>query len=218
MAGTSVLPSGRILRYAFSERMVHWIAGFSYLYLLLTGLAFWTPWLFWMAVVLGGGSVSRALHPWVGLIFTISVLWMYKMWGQQMRSAPIDKQWWDSLGAYVRNEDEVVPSADRFNAGQKALFWAFFWGGILLFLSGLVLWFADSIPWSLRYLRYLAVLVHPIVALLTIGAFIIHVYMGTAVERGSFGSVIRGDVSASWTQRYHRSWYDQITRKSPAKK
>ena len=29
---------------------MHWIAALCYIYLLLTGLAFWTPCLFWMAV------------------------------------------------------------------------------------------------------------------------------------------------------------------------
>ena len=59
---------------------------------------------------------------------------------------------------------------------------------------------------------------HAGAALLTIGAFIIHVYMGVLLERGSFGSVIRGDVSANWAKRYHGIWYDQITRESAARK
>jgi len=37
-----ILPDGRVVRYSFNERMIHWVAGFSYLYLMLTGLAFWT--------------------------------------------------------------------------------------------------------------------------------------------------------------------------------
>ena len=64
-----LLPNGRVLRYNYRERLVHWTAGIAYLYLLLTGLAFWSPWLFWIAVVLGGPTVSRELHPWAGVIF-----------------------------------------------------------------------------------------------------------------------------------------------------
>ena len=56
-----LLPNGRVLRYSFHERLIHWMAGISYVYLLLTGLAFWTPWLFWIAVVLGGGTAARGL-------------------------------------------------------------------------------------------------------------------------------------------------------------
>ena len=62
-----VLPFGRVLRYNFAERLNHWIAAGSYIYLLLTGLAFWSPWLFWIALALGGGQTSRTLHPWAPL-------------------------------------------------------------------------------------------------------------------------------------------------------
>ena len=210
MSDGHILPSGRVLRYAFHERLIHWVAGISYLYLLLTGLAFWSPWLFWLAVVLGGGTVARQLHPWFGVVFVIAVLLMFRMWGTQMHETAVDKQWWDAIPHYIRNEDEQVPTAGRFNGGQKLLFWGFFWCGILLLLTGLVLWFPNWIPWSLRYLRDIAVIVHASAALITIGLFIIHVYMGTAMERGAFGSVIRGDVSANWAKRYHGIWYKQI--------
>jgi formate dehydrogenase subunit gamma len=218
MSAAPILANGRVLRYSFHERLVHWLAAFSYVYLLLTGLAFWSPWLFWIAVVLGGPTISRELHPWFGLIFVFATLLMYRMWGRQMHEAESDIEFWRALRHYIRNEDELVPSADRFNAGQKLLFWGFFWCGILLLLSGLILWFPHLVSWNLRYLRYFAVIVHPICGLLTIGLFIIHVYMGTAMERGAFGSVIRGDVSIGWAKRYHRVWYEQLARDAAARK
>jgi formate dehydrogenase subunit gamma len=210
MNRTQVLPNGQILRYSFGERVMHWLAGFSYLYLLLSGLAFWSPWLFWMATILGGGTVAREIHPWVGLVFTVAVLWMYAVWHSQMRFTEKDRAWWRALPHYIRNEDEAVPPQERFNAGQKLLFWGFFWCGIALFLSGLVLWFPASIPWNFRAMRYAAVIIHPAAALLTIGLFMVHVYMGTAMERGSFESVIRGSVSLAWARKFHPLWYEQI--------
>jgi len=212
------LSNGRVLRYSFKERMVHWLAAVSYVYLLLTGLAFWSPWLFWIAIVLGGATISRELHPWSGVVFVISVLVMYRMWGSQMKETPADKEWWAAVGHYIRNEDDKMPSADRFNPGQKLLFWGFLVNGILLLLSGLILWLPQYIPWSLRFLRLTAVIVHPICALLTIALFIIHVYMGTAMERGAFGSVIRGDVSRAWADHHHHTWFQQILRDSESRK
>lgn len=217
-SGKYLLPNGRVLRYSFHERLIHWMAGISYLYLLLTGLAFWSPWLFWIAVVLGGGTMSRELHPWFGLIFAFALLLMYGMWAAQMKETPADKAWWASIGHYIRNEDDQMPSADRFNPGQKLLFWGFFVNGILLLLSGLVLWFPQYIPWNFRVLRLSAVILHPVCALLTIALFIVHVYMGTAMERGAFGSVIRGDVSVAWAEKHHYSWYKQLVRDSAARK
>jgi len=219
MSGDSyLLANGRVLRYSFRERLVHWLAGVSYVYLLLTGLAFWSPWLFWIAVVLGGATISRELHPWFGVAFAVGVGLMHHLWSRQMRGTEADKAWWASVRHYIRNEDENVPSADRFNPGQKLLFWGFFWNGLLLLLSGLILWFPQQIPWGLRFLRLAAVIVHPVCALLTIGLFIIHVYMGTAMEHGAFGSVIRGDVSRAWADQHHHSWYQQLLRDSTARK
>jgi len=213
-----IIPHGHVLRYTFLERMVHWAAAGSYIYLLATGLAFWSPWMFWVAIVLGGGQISRMLHPWAGLIFMGSVFYMYKMWSKQMRFEAVDRAWWKSLHYYITNQDGKMPPAGRYNAGQKMLFWSFFYAGIVLLLSGLVLWFTDSLPWSLRWLRYVAVILHPVAALVTIGNFMIHIYMGVFAERGAFGSVIRGDVSMAFAKRYHPGWYDEIVGSSAPRK
>jgi formate dehydrogenase subunit gamma len=177
---------------------------------MLTGLAFWSPWLYWIAAIFGGGPVSRMIHPWFGLIFTASVTYMFAMWHRQMRFTEVDRQWWNSLQYYITNQDDKMPPAGRYNAGQKLLFWTFFFGALVLLLSGLVLWFTDYLPWSLRWLRYISVILHPAAALLTIGNFMIHVYMGVFAERGAFGSVIRGDVSMAFAKRYHPGWYKEI--------
>ena len=204
-------PHHHVLRYTFNERMNHWIAALSYLYLLGTGLAFWSPWLFiWLAPLFGGGPLARMLHPWAGLIFTGSVWYMFSLWSRQMRFAQVDREWWQNLHYYISNQDDKMPPAGRYNAGQKMLFWTFFYSSIVLLLTGLVLWFTDSLPWSLRWLRYVSVLLHPTFALLTIGNFMIHIYMGVFAERGAFGSVIRGDVSMAFAKRYHPGWHDEI--------
>ena len=221
---------GNVLRYTFTERLVHWAAALSYMYLLLSGLAFWTPWMWWVAMMLGGGPVSRAVHPWVGLFFTLSVIYMFRMWLPDMRITPTDLEWKKTIRAYVRNEEEEMhptqaarafdrfAPVDRFNLGQKYLFWVMFWGGLTLFVTGLVLWFSDYLPGSLSFLRLISIFLHPVAFLITFGGFIVHVYMGTAVVRGGFSSVIRGEVSESWARYHHRLWLDRITGASAAKK
>jgi formate dehydrogenase subunit gamma len=131
-----------------------------------------------------------------------------------MKHDPVDSEWWKALPHYIRNEDDKMPPAGRYNAGQKLLFWSFFLGGVVLLASGLVLWFTESIPWAWRWLRYISVVVHAGTALLLIGNLMIHVYMGVFAERGAFGSVIRGDVSLAFAKRYHPGWYQEIVRKS----
>jgi formate dehydrogenase subunit gamma len=211
-AHTTGEAGGKILRYTLSERVHHWLAAFSYAYCLITGLAFWSPYLFWLAVLVGGGPAARFWHPWLGLAFAASVGWMYKMWHGDMATTEADRRWKKAMRAYVENDDQKLPPEGRFNYGQKLFFWLMFYGVILLLISGLGLWFVESIPWSLRWLRYLAVTVHVAAALATIGGFIIHIYMGTAMVRGGFTSIIRGEVSVAWAKTHHRLWYEQVTK------
>src|ERR1700686_2711196 len=102
-----------IVRYTFGERINQWIGAFSYIYLLMTGLAFWSPYLFWLAVVVGGGPTARFWHPWFGLFFTASVLWMYKIWRTDLLTTDADRAWWKAAQYYIRNEDEKLPPIGR---------------------------------------------------------------------------------------------------------
>jgi len=205
----------RILRYSLTERINHWIGGLSYIYCLGTGLAFWSPYLYWLAAVAGGGPTARFWHPWMGVIFSASIFYMYKLWRNDMLITDADRAWWKNVKYYIRNEDEKLPPIGRFNYGQKLFFWAMFYATILLLLSGIILWIPEAISWNLRWLRYLGVTLHVAAALISIGAFIIHVYMGTAMVRGGFTSIVRGEVTSAWARHHHRLWYQQATRKAP---
>ena len=201
--------SGGILRYTLAERVVHWSAAITYSYVLATGLAFYSPHLYWIAVLLGGAPTSRFWHPIVALAFLATLAWMLKAWTGDMRITAADRRWGRAMDRYITNDDEDLPPSDRFNLGQKYFFWVMVWGGVGLLVSGAILWFPESIPWNLRFLRYAAVLIHVACALITIGAFIIHVYMGTAMVRGGFTSIIRGEVSPAWAKMHHRLWYER---------
>ena len=199
----------RIVRYRFGERMVHWAAAVSYVYLLLTGLAFWTPALYWIAIVLGGGFLTRMMHPWVGVFFAAIVVWMWTIWRRDMRVTAADREWRAAMGHYIRNEDARVPATGRFNYGQKSLFWVMAWGAVALLVSGLVLWVPDAVPRDLRLLREAAILVHAVSALVTIAGFIVHLYMGIAVVPGGLSAMTHGEVTEEWARQHHPRWLDE---------
>ena len=203
--------SAPILRYTLVERVMHWLAALVYAYVLLTGLAFYSPHLYWIATILGGAPTSRFWHPWLGVVFAATLAWMLRAWLADMRITREDRKWGEAIRHYIRNEDEGLPPIGRFNLGQKQFFWIMFYAAAVLLVSGIVLWFPEMIPWSLRGLRYAAILLHVASALVTIGLFIIHVYMGTAVVRGGFTSIIRGEVSPAWARTHHRLWYNRVT-------
>jgi formate dehydrogenase subunit gamma len=202
-----------ILRYSLVERVMHWIAAVTYCYVLLTGLAFYSPHLYWIALVLGGAPTSRFWHPWIAVVFFGVLVWMLRAWAADMRITPVDRAWGKQMKRYIENDDEALPPIDRFNLGQKYFFWVMLFAGFVLLVSGIVLWIPEKLPWSLRDVRYVAVLLHVSSALITIGAFIIHVYMGTAMVRGGFTSIIRGEVSPAWARMHHRLWYQRVAGK-----
>ncbi|HTS26113.1 MAG TPA: formate dehydrogenase subunit gamma [Bryobacteraceae bacterium] len=202
-----------ILRYSMMERVMHWLAAVVFVYVLLTGLAFYSPHLFWIATLLGGAPTSRFWHPWLGVVFAAVMFRMLQVWMADMRITAADRTWGDAMSHYIRNEDDALPPIDRFNLGQKYFFWAMLYATIVLLLTGVVLWFPEWIPWGLRGLRFAAILLHVSAALITVGLFIIHVYMGTAVVRGGFTSIIRGEVSPAWARTHHRLWYQRVAGK-----
>jgi formate dehydrogenase subunit gamma len=199
-----------IVRYSLSERLNHWIGALTYIYLMMTGLAFWSPYLFWLSIVVGGGPIARFWHPWVGLAFSASLCWTLVEWRRDMQVDADDRAWAKAMPDYIENRDEKLPRQGRFNFGQKLFFWGMVYSVALLLLSGFALWYTEALPWNLRYLRYFAILVHASVAMITIGLFLIHVYMSTILEQGSFGSMIHGTVTRAWAWTFHRKWYEQV--------
>ena len=64
----------------------------------------------------------------------------------------------------------------------------------------------------------MVIVLHEGAALITIGAFIIHVYMGVFMVPGSVHAMVSGYVSRDWARTHHRLWYDQVEQRSnPAK-
>jgi formate dehydrogenase subunit gamma len=210
--------SERIERYTFHERMCHWITGFAYLYCLATGLAFYSPYLFWIAVALGGGPTSRFWHPVVGLGFLAAALWMHQIWRRDVVLSDADRSWLDKAKFYVTNRDNLVPAQGKFNAGQKLFYWAMYYGALLLVITGVVMWFPEYVPFALRSIRPLVIILHESAALITIGAFIIHIYMGVFMVPGSVDAMVSGWVSEDWARTHHRLWYNRIEERSNAGK
>jgi formate dehydrogenase subunit gamma len=206
-----------IPRYTLGERANHWIGALAYAYLLITGLAFWSPDLYWLAAIVGGGPVARFWHPWLGLIFTLSVFWMFVEWRRDMQVDSNDRAWLKNIRYYIENEDDNLPPVGRFNYGQKLFFWGMFYSVILMVLSGVALWYTEALPWNLRLVRYAAILIHASVAMITIGLFMIHVYMSVFLEEGSLPGMIHGTVTRAWAWTFHRSWYEALSGRSRSK-
>ena len=201
----------RVPRFNFQERAIHWLAALSFLYAALTGLALWSPRLFWLASIFGGGNTVRGWHPWGGLIFSLTLGFMSRNWAGQMRLDAEDRAWLRQAHRYATHDEEGLLEAGRFNAGQKMLFWTQATSTLFLLFSGVVLWFPETMP---RSLRLAAILIHPIAAIISMGGIIVHIYMGTAAVPEAFRGMIQGWVRPEWAASHHPKWYREI-RKRP---
>ncbi|HEX4603588.1 MAG TPA: formate dehydrogenase subunit gamma [Candidatus Angelobacter sp.] len=208
---TTAVPENEVVRYTFIERAYHWINAFAYTYLLLTGLALFTPFLWWIAYMLGGGGTIRFWHPWVGLVYFVTILWMHSKWKSDMKAIPQDQQWSKNIKAYVQNQDEAMPPQGRFNAGQKQFWVVMFYCTFILLITGVIMWFPEKMPREEHWVLSLVVFLHSVTALITIAAFIVHVYMSVWVTPGSVKAMTHGVVSTNWAKTHHRLWYEKIT-------
>jgi len=199
----------RLLRFTLRERTLHWTVALSFLYCALSGLSLWTPLLFWLAAVLGGGEAVRWGHPWGGVIFFVALSAIFREWARDMKLDADDWLWLRNVHKYARHEESGLPEPGRFNAGQKTLFWLHSAAAVLLLSSGIVLWLPEVMP---RALRLAAILIHPAVAAAFIAGIMLHIYMATVATPGAFRGMIEGWVPPRWAASHHPKWYREASK------
>lgn len=193
-----------IERFSFAERASHWTSAFCFLYAAFTGLALWSPRLFWLSGVFGGGETVRAWHPWAGLFFAVALGVMFRRWAKQMQLDADDQVWLAKSHLYAQNISAGLPESGRFNAGQKMMFWLQSASTLFLLLSGVVIWFPEMMP---RSLRLVAILAHPLFAAVSLAGIIVHIYMSAFAVPGALHAMVRGKVSEGWARSHHGKWF-----------
>ena len=61
-------------RYTLAARINHWITAVSLVLLALSGLALYSPSLYFLTGLFGGGQWTRAIHPWIGVVLFFSFM------------------------------------------------------------------------------------------------------------------------------------------------
>lgn len=199
---TVVRTSKDVERYSLFERLVHWVVGLTFVYLLLSGMALAYPRMAWLANGLGGGQTMRAAHPWVGVVFTAGLVVMLVMWARPMLFDRGDRDWVRRLGEYARTGHTGLDTG-RYNAGQKGYFWAVLVFGAVLLVTGLPLWFPSIAGAGVRQA---ARIVHNLAYLVMLAGFMIHVYMSTVMFPGTLSGMTSGKVSRRWAAWHHPRW------------
>ncbi len=202
--------SRRIERYSANERVNHWFTAITFVILAASGLALFHPSMYWLTNLLGGGTWTRILHPFVGVAMFVSFVFMVRSFWAHNKLSRSDYRWLARWRDVLNNRESELPDAGRYNAGQKLLFWVMLVTMLLLLVSGIVIWqpyFAPAFPITLVRL---AVLTHACSAFVLILGIIVHIYAAFWV-RGSIRAMTRGYVSQAWAKKHHAAWYRELS-------
>jgi formate dehydrogenase subunit gamma len=208
--------SGRtIVRFGWFERFVHWLTAVSWLVLAITGLnvAFGRQLLL---PLMGEDAFStmtewgKYAHNFLAFPFTLGIILIFLSWVRYNLPNRIDIDWLRQAGGMLWH---AHPPAEKFNAGQKAVFWIVVLAGGLVAASGYVLlfpfWFTDIAGQQTAHVA------HSLLAVLMIAAILGHIYIGTLGMEGAFEAMGSGDVDLNWAKEHHSLWVEEELAKTP---
>ena len=202
--------SGRVLvRFSGFERLVHWMTATCFIILGISGLNItfgkplllpligpeaFTTWSLW----------AKYAHNYLSFPFTLGVVVIFLMWIAWNFPTRVDVNWLREGGGIVGHKH---PPADRFNAGQKMVYWIVVLGGSAIAASGYVLMF-PFYGTNVAEMQ-LAEIVHGVVAVLFVAAMLGHVYIGTLGMEGAFEAMWDGTVDVNWAKEHHSLWLEK---------
>jgi len=202
--------SGRtIVRFNAFERFVHWVTATCFIILGLSGLnitfgkELLMPLMGHDAFSTWSGWAKHA-HNYFSFPFTIGVVLIFLMWLGGNIPNRTDVEWLKRGGGIVGHDH---PPADRFNAGQKAIYWIVVLGGAAVAISGYVLIF----PFYGTGIgeMHAAHIVHSVIAVLFIAVMLAHIYIGTMGMEGAFEAMGKGKVDVNWAKEHHSLWLEK---------
>ena len=209
------LSGRRILRFGNFDRFIHWTTATSFLALGLSGLNL----VFGKSLllpILGPdvfSSITQAgkfVHNYVSFAFALGITLMFLAWLKDNFPGIIDVRWALQGGGIIGSKH---PPADRFNGGQKLIFWTTMLGGIALSVSGYIMMFRPNDILISGF--QLATVVHGLTGLIMFAVIIAHIYIGTVGMEGAFDAMGRGDVDLNWAKEHHGVWVDKVALKRP---
>ncbi len=208
-----------VKRYTGIQRVNHWITAILFTLLALSGLAMFTPFLFALTGLFGGGQATRIIHPWFGVFLMASFAILFlRFWRLNIPNRD-DVEWTSKIGDVVTNREDRLPELGKYNAGQKLVFWGQTFFILVMFITGIAIW--DQYFYALTTIetKRWAVLAHSLAAVLAIALIVVHIYAGIWV-RGTGRAMVRGNVTGGWAYRHHRKWLRSLagTLRRPADK
>jgi formate dehydrogenase subunit gamma len=211
--GTMRIEAGRsgrkLLRFSVFERFVHWLTAVTFVILGITGLnitfgrSLLLPWM-GPSAFSEWSEWAKFAHNYVSFAFIVGVVLMFLIWVARNVPNYNDFVWYKNGGGMFGGKE---PPAEKFNGGEKMIFWISMIGGSAVIATGFLLLF-PFYGTTVAGME-LAQVVHSTVALLYVAAMFVHIYMGTIGVEGAFEAMADGHVDVNWAKERHSLWYEE---------
>jgi formate dehydrogenase subunit gamma len=206
-------------RYGKPTRVLHWSIAVSFTVLLLTGLILFLP---APIAALARDSWTRVLHRLFAVAYIVApAIYVITNWKKSIVGAKEAFRWGpDDIGwlkaaprYYFLSDEETMPPQGHMNTGQKLWWLMVIVLGMVLVLSGLVMWLLKTVA-PAPLLQWM-VFAHDVAFIASGSMFLVHVYLSAIHplmrpwREGSMSSMTRGRVSAAYARSHHAKWYSE---------
>ena len=227
-------------RHDRSDIFIHWFNAACWLLLLLSGVGliqnpdidpFGSGYPEALRSLVGGGANLLAIHEGIGLIWIAGFIFylLINFRGAKFFLAEVfavsparDMGWMlkkmvlMTLGPKALKAvgmDPELPDQGYYNMGQKAFAQASVVGGIVIAVTGVIMYLSDRtfgaeasgwVSWSIT--------LHFISVGLVFAGLLVHVYMAaiSPEERPGFKSMFTGVVPGDYAKHHHRLWWEKV--------
>lgn len=234
-----------IERFKPVERFGHWLIAGSFVLLGITGLLTLFGRVALIPVfgheaftILAIGA--KWIHNNVSWAFMLGLVLVFVMWVAHNIPNRLDLIWLAKGGGLFSKHSH--PSAKKFNAGQKLIFWSVILLGASISVSGLSLLFPFEMPlFALTFEKLnalgipgllglealptalapqeemqLSQIWHVIVSFALMVIIIAHIYIGSVGMQGAYDAMGDGDVDLEWARQHHDLWVEEVQAKQSA--
>jgi formate dehydrogenase subunit gamma len=190
------------------ERIVHWMLALSCLCLCITGLGMMFQSFNFLGAMVGGLKNLKLIHNFTGLLFGVSLALAIRMWWKEagVFVFPEDLEWIKAAGGYLWHVDKV-PETGKYNPGQKMFFLTVAACGLLMFVTGLIMWFPTALPTT--FVRWMYPL-HVLGFVAIFAFFFVHLYLGTIGNPGSVSAMVTGWMEKPVLKMLHPKWLKEM--------
>jgi formate dehydrogenase subunit gamma len=196
----------KVHRFNSVERFSHWLTAVSFITLGLTGLNITFGKLVLLPLIgpeafSSIAQVAKYVHNYMSFAFVLGLALIVTMWMKDNIPRKIDIDWLKQGGGFIPSKH---PTAGRFNAGEKLVFWFVLGAGVAVAVSGYLL----MLPFYVTNIAgmQIAQVVHALIAVLFVAVILAHIYIGTLGTEGAFEAMGTGSVDLNWAKQHHGVW------------